>query len=221
MSLTFNQKLERIAATSDLVPGVIIIQNLFDLKIEYMSPRGLNILGVNLEEIKSIENAEYNDRYFNVEDWQDYSPKIIKLLESKNENELISFFQQVRKSKNHNWTWYLSTLKIFHADENGTPTHIIVTACPIDPQNAVNAKVDRLLDENKFLRENHKLFSKLTNREREILKQMAIGQQSSEIAKMLHISEKTISTHRKNIRNKLQIQNQYELTKFAQAFNLI
>jgi DNA-binding CsgD family transcriptional regulator len=221
MNFTFNQKLEGIAATSDLIPGVIIIQNLFDLKIEYMSPRGLNILGVDLEEITSIENAEYNDRYFNVEDWKDYSPKILKLIESKNENELISFFQQVRKSKNHDWTWYLSTLKIFHADENGAPTHIIVIACPIDSQNAVNAKVDRLLDENKFLREHHKLFSKLTNREREILKQMAIGQQSVEIAKMLHISEKTISTHRKNIRNKLQIQNQYELTRFAQAFNLI
>ncbi len=221
MSLTFIQKLEGIAATSDLIPGVIIIQNLSDLKIEYMSPRGLNILGADLDEIKSLEITEYNERYFNIEDWKDYSPKIIKLLESRNGNEVISFFQQVRKSKNHDWMWYLSTLKIFHTDDHGTPTHVIVIACPIDSQNAVNAKVDRLLDENKFLRENHKLFSKLTKREKEILKQMAVGQQSAEIAKMLHISEKTVSTHRKNIRNKLQIQNQYELTRFAQAFNLI
>ncbi|MBO9702570.1 MAG: helix-turn-helix transcriptional regulator [Sporocytophaga sp.] len=221
MSLTFQQKLESVIATSELIPGVIIIQNLSDLKIEYMSPRGLNILGVDLEEIKSIENAEYNDRYFNVEDWKDYSSKILELIESKNENDLISFFQQVRKSKNHEWTWYLSTLKIFHSDENDIPTHVIVIACPIDSQNSVNAKVDRLLDENTFLRNNHKLFSSLTNREIEILKLMAIGQQSADIAEMLHISEKTISTHRKNIRNKLQIQNQYELTKFAQAFNLI
>ncbi|MCR6640477.1 MAG: hypothetical protein NVV82_16135 [Sporocytophaga sp.] len=83
MNLPFKRKLEGIAATSDLIPGVIIIQNLFDLKIEYMSSRGLNILGVDLEEIKSIENAEYNDRYFNIEDWKDYSPKILKLIESK------------------------------------------------------------------------------------------------------------------------------------------
>ncbi len=106
-------------------------------------------------------------------------------------------------------------------DDNAPPTHIIVVACPIDSQNSINAKVDRLLDENTFLQENHKLFSSLTNREKEILKKMAIGQQSAEIAEMLHISEKTISTHRKNIRNKLKVQNQYELTKFAQAFNLI
>ncbi len=79
MSLTFKQKLEGTAATSDLIPGIIIIQNLSDLKIEYMSPRGLKILGVDLEEIKSLEINEYNERYFNVEDWKDYSPKIVTL----------------------------------------------------------------------------------------------------------------------------------------------
>jgi DNA-binding CsgD family transcriptional regulator len=77
------------------------------------------------------------------------------------------------------------------------------------------------LEENNFLRKNHELFSSLTKREKEMLKFMALGKNSTEIAAIFHISEKTAVTHRRNIRSKLNAQTNYDLVCYAQAFDLI
>ena len=92
---------------------------------------------------------------------------------------------------------------------------------PIDPTHHITAKVQRLLDENNLLREKQKLFSSLTKREKEVLKMMAWGKNSNEIAGKLFISEQTVETHRKNIRAKLNPGSSYDLVIFAQAFNII
>jgi two-component system response regulator NreC len=55
----------------------------------------------------------------------------------------------------------------------------------------------------------------LTAREREILQLLAEGKSSKEIASSLHVSEKTVHTHRQNIMEKLDIHSIAELTKYA------
>lgn len=55
----------------------------------------------------------------------------------------------------------------------------------------------------------------LTQREREVLKLVAEGYSSREIAELLHISPKTVERHRSNIMNKLDLHNISELTRFA------
>ena len=50
---------------------------------------------------------------------------------------------------------------------------------------------------------------------------MALGHSSSEIAEKLHISEATASTHRRNIRIIIKAETSYDITRFAQAFDLI
>ncbi len=55
----------------------------------------------------------------------------------------------------------------------------------------------------------------LTNREREILQLMAEGKSTKQIALKLHISVKTVETHRRKIMNKLDIHTVAELTKYA------
>lgn len=55
----------------------------------------------------------------------------------------------------------------------------------------------------------------LTQREREILKLVAEGYSSKQIAGLLYISPKTVERHRSNIMNKLDIHNVSELTLFA------
>ena len=58
-------------------------------------------------------------------------------------------------------------------------------------------------------------FSVLTNREREVLQLMAEGKSTSQIAELLHISVKTVETHRQQIMHKLRIRSVAELTKYA------
>lgn len=55
----------------------------------------------------------------------------------------------------------------------------------------------------------------LTPRESEILQRLAAGQSNSVIARQLYISDKTVSTHKANIMDKLDIQNFPTLLRYA------
>lgn len=55
----------------------------------------------------------------------------------------------------------------------------------------------------------------LTPKEREVLQLIAEGNSTKEIAATLHVSVKTIETHRQNIMNRLEIRSIALLTKFA------
>ncbi|HDP89756.1 MAG TPA: response regulator transcription factor [Thioalkalivibrio sp.] len=58
-------------------------------------------------------------------------------------------------------------------------------------------------------------FSVLTSREREVLQLVAEGHTTKQIASMLHVSVKTIESHRQNLMDKLEIRSVAELTKYA------
>lgn len=61
----------------------------------------------------------------------------------------------------------------------------------------------------------------LTKREVEILTHLADGKPNREIAKTLHISIRTVDTHRSNILKKLKLKTNAELVKLAIAEGLI
>jgi DNA-binding NarL/FixJ family response regulator len=58
-------------------------------------------------------------------------------------------------------------------------------------------------------------FNQLSPREREVLQLLAEGKTSALIAESLHISIKTVETHRQQIMVKLKIRSVAELTKYA------
>jgi two-component system response regulator NreC len=58
-------------------------------------------------------------------------------------------------------------------------------------------------------------YRKLSDRERQVLQLLAEGNSTKEIAFKLHVSVKTIESHRQNIMNKLGIRTLAGLTKFA------
>ena len=61
----------------------------------------------------------------------------------------------------------------------------------------------------------HTALDKLSARERQVLQLVAGGHSSAEIATLLHISVRTVDTHRLHMMDKLAIRNIAELTKFA------
>jgi DNA-binding NarL/FixJ family response regulator len=58
-------------------------------------------------------------------------------------------------------------------------------------------------------------YDQLTEREREILKLLAEGHSTQEIAKMLVITAKTVEGHKTNLMAKLDLHNRVELVKYA------
>jgi DNA-binding NarL/FixJ family response regulator len=71
---------------------------------------------------------------------------------------------------------------------------------------------EELVDEND---------SGLTQREKEVLKLVAEGRTSQEIAELLHLSKKTVMCHRANIYQKLGTHNRTDLIKYAVQLGLV
>lgn len=215
-----DEKIRAIQAVENDIPGVIIIHNLQADSIAYLSERGRRNLNVTLDEIR-LPHFDYHQRFFNPEDTPNYVPKILGMLQRNVVGDMVSFFQQVRPSADKPFSWYASSSTILLQDREGKPLLGITLAIPIDAEHFFTPKIERLVQENTFLRENQNVFASLSKREREVLSCLAKGLNSQEIAAKLFISEDTVKTHRRNIRNKLRADSALDLVKFAQAFNLI
>ncbi len=61
----------------------------------------------------------------------------------------------------------------------------------------------------------------LSDREREVLRLLALGHTNQEIAKMLYISVRTAETHRAHIMQKLSLKSRAELVRYALAEGLL
>jgi two-component system, NarL family, response regulator NreC len=61
----------------------------------------------------------------------------------------------------------------------------------------------------------------LSEREREVLRLLALGHTNQEIAKMLYISVRTAETHRAHIMQKLQLASRAELVRYALESGLL
>jgi two-component system, NarL family, response regulator NreC len=61
----------------------------------------------------------------------------------------------------------------------------------------------------------------LTDREREVVALIALGHTNAEVADKLHISEKTVETHRAHIFAKLGLETRADLVRFALEHGLL
>jgi DNA-binding CsgD family transcriptional regulator len=213
-------KIKEVASFAEMLPGVVVLHELPEFRLRYMSPLGLKLLGKEWEEVRDLSGEEYHQRFFNPEFAKHSVPLILDLIH-QNSDQIVSYFQQVRTSQEREWDWYMSMTRILMRDATNTPVLCITIAMKVDPQHYFTAKAARLLEENEFLRKNHDRFSTLTNRERQILKLMALGKSSNQVAQELNITTATAETHRKKIKQKLAAQNSYELAQYARAFDLI
>jgi DNA-binding NarL/FixJ family response regulator len=65
------------------------------------------------------------------------------------------------------------------------------------------------------------LYSKLSNREREVFQMIAEGRSTKEISDILCVSPSTVKTHRSNIMDKLKMNNTSQLIQFAIHLGLV
>lgn len=212
--------IESLAPYAEMMPGVVIIHQLKPFTPCYMSSNGLMLLGIDAEELMEI-GTDYHNRFFNNEDMEDFLRKFEKLMKSKDPRETFTFFQQVKIKEREEWVWHIASTRIFLQDKDGNPTHMVTIAIPIDQMKHIPNKAERLLAENDFFRANLQKYLSLGNRGKEILRLVALGKSSLEIANELFISVETVSTHRKLIKQKLGISTTYEFTLYAHAFDLI
>jgi DNA-binding CsgD family transcriptional regulator len=214
------RKISQINEVADDIPGIVIIININTFGVEYMSPSGLQLLNIDLADLKKM-GSSYHETYFNVQESEKYVPRILGLLERNNSNEVISFFQQVRYCVDSPWNWYCTSVKILLRDDDGLPLLTMSVAIPIDAGHDLGIKATKAINEHKFLHIHREKFDTLSDREKTILRFLALGKSSTEIAEELHISPFTVDTHRKKIKQKLGAINVYDLSQYARAFDLV
>ncbi|RYY41478.1 MAG: LuxR family transcriptional regulator [Chitinophagaceae bacterium] len=212
--------IEAARPTLELLPGVATINDIRDGSVLYMSAKGQELLGVTIDELKEMGPA-YHERFFNPVQAEEYVPILLDLVARNDASETLTFFQQVRFATEPHWQWHLSSLRIFVQDDNGAPTCLLALSQHLNPERHLTRKVDRLLEDLDFVRLHSHLYEGLGARERQVLKLMAQGLSTAEMADLLSISVLTAETHRKNVRRKLQVHTSSDLLRYAHAFDLI
>ena len=214
------EKIEQLRAVEDCIPGVIIVHNLANDSIVYLSERGRKHLNVTLEEIR-MPHFDYHQRFFNPEDVQNYAPKIMGMLQRNDDEEMVSYFQQVRATDKDPFRWFSSSSKILLRDKENKPMLGITIAVPIDEEHYFTPKIERLIQENNLLREKQAVFAELSRREKEILVLLYDGLSGPQIAEKLFLSPFTVETHRKNLMQKLNVKSTQQLLKLAMELKLL
>lgn len=88
-------------------------------------------------------------------------------------------------------------------------------------QNQKNSGVNKEFLPHYKLKSNKNGFSVLSDREIEVVKLFAEGNSYKAIAEKLHISPRTVESHKKNILAKLNLNSIVDLAKFALKHNLV
>ena len=114
----------------------------------------------------------------------------------------------------------MSQSSVFEADHNGQMISSLIKVSDLsflEDGEVVRYKfVAKNLDQEAF---KHKIYYSnkdlFTNRELDIIKEIAKGKSSQEIAESLEISKHTVATHRKKIMKKSDCHSAEELLKFC------
>nr|WP_319492800.1 response regulator transcription factor [uncultured Desulfobacter sp.] len=111
-------------------------------------------------------------------------------------------------------------LKDSSQDELLKAIHVVLSGKTYISPGIAGTVMEGFLDGRRKLK-SKTAWGSLTQREREVLKLVAEGYTSKEMADLLCISPKTVERHRSNIMNKLDLHNVSELTSFAIEKNLV
>lgn len=159
----------------------------------------------------------YFDFFFPAEDNVVLKSNLYHAFKQNDLNKVYFFFQKNRPQNKSDYKWYFATskLSLIHQDSN----NFILFRYAFELNKSENKQVS-LSDQSDFQKYCNRVML-LSKREKEIIKLIVEGKSSQDISDLLFISIHTVNNHRKNITNKLEINNLCQLTKFAILFDMV
>ncbi|MCH8546674.1 MAG: response regulator transcription factor [Cryomorphaceae bacterium] len=103
---------------------------------------------------------------------------------------------------------------------SGADDYILKPFKLTEVDEAIKTRINRskqLLEQNKIDKHQREQINQLTKKEKQVFKLISEGLSSKQIAEKLFVSIKTIENHRYNITQKLNLEGQGSLLKFAMA----
>lgn len=169
------------------------------------------IIERSVDEINEIGLEEYAKNYYHPDDEYMFQESLTHLMD-KNIGHCTCIYRQ--KDRNGEWMKLIGTAKVSKRYANGLPEEVVSCGIIISEELADFTKIESLLKENAYLK-NEVIFTNLTKRELELLKCIAQGKSTKQIADDKHISFHTVESHRKNIMKKLKVNNLADLVRLA------
>lgn len=207
-----------------ILPASVMVHDMNGLqptKVSYMNHWGCEQLGTSMAEINAMGDAYYS-KYFVEEEVFAAFEGIKKYLLEGDFTKQYNFFQRVKLRQKTEFKWFYTVCKVIKMKtDEGVSNKMIMVSSPVDGIDYLILKVNKVLDEDRFIKQNFKTYAILTKREKEVITMISKGRSSKEIAEELFISIHTVNTHRKNIIQKTECNSFSALLKFAIAFELI
>lgn len=175
----------------------------------YINNYCISTAGYTLAEFETM-GQEFFARIMEPEDVQSAIDSILYL--TANPECSYSGFSRIIHKDGHLINQY-STCKVFRF-KNGVPWQFINVSFDISDKIKTDAQLEKLMKENALLKNQLKC-TVISTREKDVIKEIVKGKTDLEIAAVLFISPKTVSTHRKNIIKKLHLSNTADLVRFA------
>lgn len=174
-------------------------------------------LGYTLEEIKEMGGLEYMYKIVHPDD-HSVPDNSIDYYQHFNGAEYGGVFRAKHKNEKE-YKWFVGWARAFQKDPEGKVKKILCVDVDMSPQMNTGEQLVQALRENLKLK-NELLIRSLRKREVEILNLICKGMSTKAIAEKLYISTNTVSTHRKNIQQKLGTNNVADLVSLAKEAGL-
>jgi DNA-binding CsgD family transcriptional regulator len=220
----------------ELSPGVTGIFNFDTLQYEYISKNVKNIFGYDSDEFMngglrfnySILNTTHADIIAsNI--FPMYLEQCVKYASAGNLKKLRFSYEYMVNCKSGKAIWCLHQSTIMEVDENGYPLldlFIITDINETKKDDLINFTIAKKNDQDVFdtihtFCYQTKDLGLLSGREMQILKLLCEGNTTPKIASILHLSEHTVKTHRKNIMQKMEVRNSMDIMKIAYEKGLL
>lgn len=211
------QKIRALEIAGDWIPGIKIIQTLNPFQNLFICDRGIKQFMINRTFFEHISSIEFGEKIFDAKE-----PDTC-LVGTKNSNEpnVVSKKIYIRHAnmdpKNELDVVIVEDL---FPDISGAPRLRIFQIIPINIEPWAVPKTRKIVEEVSFQKANHKKFSNLTHRNREVLSLWAQSLKAEEIGEKLFIGVNSVNSHKKRIKELLDTSNSAEIIKFGQAFDL-
>ncbi|BDD03136.1 response regulator transcription factor [Aureibacter tunicatorum] len=127
-------------------------------------------------------------------------------------------YLKLKNTQSKIYEWHLI---IFINLSDSRTDKIRIHTFPVDKILIWSNYIDETIQNRKYFNDNKKVFLNLTEREREVLKLIALGEKNQSIASLCEMSIETVKSHRKKILKKLNTNNPYQIMKFAEIFEVI
>lgn len=193
-------------------PGLVHFNCLDTFKLINATFGFENYFNLTISEIIN-QGARFTKDYFHESTLEVYIPELIAFGAKKDSNAVIGQFHKVRKCMCSEYHTFMSLTKICSCHNC-----FITVQIPIDIFGKNAVKLESIIDDSEFIRKNITKYQLLTKREIEILQMLGKGKSRNQIVDELCISKHTFDTHRKSIREKLEIKNPAQLYKYIHVF---